>query len=365
MELKKEQRKVLIIALILVVFGIYMVFSASSIWSKFKFNDEFYYLKKQAIYGVLGIISMFVVSRLKKNVVEKYAFRFLLFSYLLLILVLIPGIGIVRGGSRSWIGIGSYVVQPAEIFKLALIIYGAVKLSKDYASTKYFFKGIVPLLVLSVLGFGLIMLQPDFGSGVVTIASLLVMTMVSKVKLSNYMKIGMLGGVAFAVLVISAPYRLARITSFIDPWSDPLGSGFQIIQSLYALGPGGLLGLGVASSIQKHFYLPEPQTDFIFAIICEEFGFIGGIIIILLFAYLIISGLTIAMKSKNNFGAFLGVGITATIGIQVIINLSVVVGLMPVTGITLPFISYGGSSLIVVLMSVGLIINKNIMGELD
>jgi cell division protein FtsW len=268
----------------------------------------------------------------------------------------VPGIGMVRGGSRSWFGIGSFAIQPAEFFKAAIIIYGSVYLSDHYKKTKKFFKGIVPLLLVTFIGFGLIMLQPDLGSGVVMIGAVVIMSIVSRASIKNYLKLGALGIIAFAFLVISAPYRINRITAFIDPWQDPLGTGFQIIQSLYALGPGGLLGSGIDGSIQKHFYLPEPQTDFIFAIFAEEFGFVGCVIVLLLFGCLIVNGFRIAKRTTDLKSSFLAVGITSLIAIQVVINLCVVVGLFPVTGITLPFFSYGGSSLVLIMFLSGLLI---------
>jgi cell division protein FtsW len=199
------------------------------------------------------------------------------------------------------------------------------------------------------------MLQPDLGSGVVMLIAIFVMSLASRAKFKNYISIGIVATGLFALLIISEPYRLSRITAFVNPWEDPLGSGFQIIQSLYAIGPGGFLGLGYNASIQKHFYLPEPQTDFIFAILAEELGLIGGGFIILLFGLFIHYGFKIILNCKNNFNAFLALGIVSLISCQAIINLGVVVGLFPVTGITLPFISYGGSSLVITLISVGIL----------
>lgn len=207
------------------------------------------------------------------------------------------------------------------------------------------------------MGFILIMLQPDFGTGVVMIGSVVLMIIASPFKFRYFMGLGVGGVIGFIGLILSAPYRLKRITAFLDPFEDPLGSGFQMIQSLYAIGPGGILGVGFDQSIQKHFYLPEPQTDFIFAILCEEFGFIGGLIVILLYTYLIVYGLKIATDSIDLFGSFLALGITSMLGIQIIINLGVVVGLFPVTGVTLPFMSYGGTSLTIVMTCVGILIN--------
>ena len=201
------------------------------------------------------------------------------------------------------------------------------------------------------------MLEPDFGTGVVIVMTIVVLLFTSGVKMNFFIKIGALGLVGVASLIIIAPYRMQRIVSFLNPWNDPLGSGFQIIQSLYAIGPGGLLGLGYGSSVQKHFYLPEPQTDFIFSIISEEFGFMGVLIVATLFITMIVSGFKIAMKTEDLFGKYLSFGITFGLAFQAILNLMVVVGLIPVTGVTLPFLSYGGSSLLITMFSMGILLN--------
>ena len=201
------------------------------------------------------------------------------------------------------------------------------------------------------------MLEPDFGTGVVIVMTIVALLFVSGVKLTFFVKIGLVGLVGVVVLIIIAPYRLLRILSFLNPWTDPLGSGFQIIQSLYAIGPGGLLGLGLGNSIQKHFYLPEPQTDFIFAIISEELGFLGVIIVAGLFTTIIYQGFKIAINCEDKFGKYLAFGITFGLSFQAILNLMVVVGLIPVTGVTLPFLSYGGSSLLSSLLGMSILLN--------
>ena len=203
------------------------------------------------------------------------------------------------------------------------------------------------------------MLQPDFGTGVVIVMTIVVLLFISGVKMNFFIKLGLVGLVGVASLILIAPYRIKRIVSFLNPWTDPLGSGFQIIQSLYAIGPGGLLGLGFGNSIQKHFYLPEPQTDFIFSIISEEFGFMGVLIVSLLFITIIVEGFKIAMKCEDLFGKYLAFGITFGLAFQTLLNLMVVVGLIPVTGVTLPFLSYGGSSLLITLCSMGVLLNIN------
>ncbi len=355
LNLSKNGWSVIIVATLLTIIGIIMIKSASFYWAQDKYNDAYYFVKRQSLFALLGLVLMILVTKLKSNFFYNKAFHLLVFGVILLILVVIPGVGIVRGGSRSWFGIGSFAIQPSEVFKLCVVVFTAKMFDTYYNKTKSFYKVVIPLFIPSVIGFGLIMLQPDLGSGVVMLLAILIMSVASKTKLGNYISVCIIGIFAFAFLVISEPYRLNRITAFVNPWEDPLGSGFQIIQSLYAIGPGGLLGIGFNASIQKHFYLPEPQTDFIFAILAEELGLIGGGFIILLFGLFIHYGFKIILNAKSNFDAFLALGIVSLIGIQAIINLGVVVGLFPVTGITLPFTSYGGSSLVITLISVGIL----------
>jgi cell division protein FtsW len=216
---------------------------------------------------------------------------------------------------------------------------------------------LLPALLLVFAAFGMIMLQPDLGTGTVMVGTCVTMIFVAGARLSHFIGLGVLGLAGFVALILSAPYRIKRITSFLNPWEDPLGSGFQIIQSLYAIGPGGLFGLGLGQSRQKFFYLPEPQTDFIFAILAEELGFIGGSLVLLLFSLLLWRGVRIALGAPDLYGSFLALGIISMIAIQVMINIGVVTGLMPVTGITLPFLSYGGSSLTLMLMAIGVLLN--------
>nr|MBP3258943.1 putative lipid II flippase FtsW [Bacilli bacterium] len=357
--MKKFNMPLFISVILLSIFGIIMIYSSSYIWASFKYNNPYKYVINQGIFLVIGIFSMLYISKIDYHIYEKYSNKLLLICLILLILVLIPGVGTVRNGSRSWFGIGSFGIQPSEFTKLGLIIFTSKYLVNNDIKT---FKNLFPILIIVFITFGLIMLQPDFGTGTIIVMSIMGLLFIGGMNMNFIAKGVIVGIVGIIGLILMAPYRLQRILSFLDPWSDPLGSGFQIIQSLYAIGPGGLLGMGFGNSIQKHFYLPEPQTDFIFSIISEEFGFMGVLIVSTLFLILIISGFIISKKSIDMFGKYLSYGITFQIAFQAILNLMVVVGLIPVTGVTLPFLSYGGSSLLITLCSIGIVLNisKNV-----
>ena len=270
--------------------------------------------------------------------------------------VLIPGIGIVRGGARSWIGIGDLSFQPSEFVKIALIIFTANYLEKNKEDI-HKLSSLIPLILVISIVFLLIMLEPDFGTGFILVLTIIGMVLISGIK-KRYIIIALILVIfAFLLLIISAPYRLQRIFAYLDPYEDPLGAGFQIIQSLYAISPNGFFGRGLFNSFQKYYFLPEPQTDFIYAIIVEELGFIGGVVIIALFIILFYNGLLIAIKAKTLFQTYLAFGIIFSIFIQFFINIGVVIGLLPVTGVTLPFLSYGGSSLIMNFIMMGILVN--------
>lgn len=334
-----------------------MVYSSSYVWAEYKYADSFYYVKRQLLFCGVGVIAMFFIMSVPYGTWKKYSKLILLVCFLLLLAVLIPGIGMERGGAQSWIGVGAFSVQPSEFMKLGLIIYLSVYLSVQQKYITSFKKGFFPSIILVFTVFGLIMLQPDLGTGVVLVITSMVMIYIAGARLSHFFGMASIGIVGFLLLIISAPYRINRITSFLNPWEDPLGDGFQIIQSLYAIGPGGLMGLGLGESLQKYFYLPEPQNDFIFAILGEELGFLGGTFVIGLFMVLFWRGIRVALEAPDAYGRFLALGIVSMLTIQVMINISVVIGLIPVTGITLPFLSYGGSSLTLTLCSVGILLN--------
>ena len=335
--MQKRYRFILLISvIILVIFGLVMIYSSSYVWAQYKFNNPLKFAMQQLLFVIIGFILMNFISRLDYEIYYKKANLIIIICLLLLVMVLIPGIGSVRNGSRSWFGIGSFGIQPSEFAKLGLMLFVSKYLSINKKAHKNIKKGILPILLIMGLVFALIMLQPDFGTAFVLMIAIIALLFVSGLNIKFFLYAGIIGISGIILLIVIAPYRMARITSFLNPWQDPLGSGFQIIQSLYAIGPGGILGMGFLNSRQKHFYLPEPQTDFIFAIICEEFGVFGALIVLILFFTLAYSGIKLALSQENLFKKYMIFGIIFQIIFQATLNLLVVIGLIPVTGYAIP-----------------------------
>ena len=293
----------------LCLFGLLMIYSSSCVIAEYKFNNPYKYVFHQSIFFLIGLVLLIVLSKTDYHLYYKYANIILLITTILLILVLIPGIGIVRNGSRSWFGIGPLGIQPSEAAKLALIIFVSKYLTNNKRNMHELVKTALPIIIVIVFYFILILLEPDFGTGAIIVLTLIVLIFTSNIKLSFFIKLSLLGVGGIVVLILIAPYRLERILTFLNPWQDPLGSGFQIIQSMYAIGPGGIFGLGFTNSIQKHFYLPEPQTDFIFSIISEELGFIGVLILSIFYIVLFSNIIKISLSSNDDFGCYLSFGL--------------------------------------------------------
>lgn len=341
----------------LLVIGMVMILSASEYKTLIYYNDSFYYFKRQLLWSLLGVMAMFFMLNFNYRRLRQYVPFFLAAAFISLALVLIPGIGVEGGGATRWIGVGPIQFAPAELVKLCIIIFTAYGLSRGRERVKDFAGGVLPYLVVMGLAAALILKQPDLGTALSLSGIIIVMIFAAGARLSH------LGGIALAGLaaVFSAialkPYRMSRFMAFLNPWADPQDAGFQIIQGLYAIGSGGLFGLGLGQSKQKFLYLPENHTDFIFAIIAEELGFIGATLVILLFVLFIWRGLKIAIASQDPFASLLATGITAWVGVQAFINIGVVTGSLPITGIPLPFISFGGTSLLFTMAAVGILLN--------
>ena len=348
---------ILFAVLILAGFGLIMVFSASYITSLESRGDAFYFLRRQAFWVLLGLGGMLFTSNFGYWRWRKMLPLFVLINFFLLFLVFIPGIGIEVNEARRWIGIGGFTLQPSEFSKLVVVLFAAVFLSKKNLERDSFVQSsFIPLAFMGA-SFLLIFLQPDLGTALAIAAVTIIVIFAAGAPLKQLFSLALLSVPVIFYMAISKPYRMQRIFSFLDPWSDPLGSGYHIIQSLYALGPGGLLGLGLGRSRQKLYFLPESQNDFIFAIIGEEMGFIGAVTIMFLFFILIWRGYKIAATAPDTFGSLLAAGLIGIVAVQVTINIGVVTGSIPVTGINLPFISAGGSSLFFTMCAMGVLMN--------
>lgn len=344
------------VVLMLLAFGLIMVFSASSASAHYRMEDTFYYIKRQFLWAVLGLIFMYGVSHIPYKVYHKLALPILGGAVLLLIVVLTP-LGIEINGAQRWLGFSILTFQPSEIAKFALVIFLAKSLSENRDILEKFWGGF--MIYLAVIGIVavLILLEPHMSGAMIICGVGVVMLFAAGAKLSHFGYLAAPALAAVAGMILVAPYRMQRVLTFLDPFSDMLGSGFQIVQSLYAIGSGGLFGLGLGQSRQKFLYLPEPQNDFIFSIICEELGFVGALLVIMLFVVLIWKGIQISLKAPDAFSSLLVIGITSLIGIQVILNIAVVTSSMPATGIPLPFFSYGGTSLFLLLIGMGIVLN--------
>ncbi len=347
----------------LISFGLVMVYSASAIAAQEKLGDPFHFLKRQSIAAGIGLVALVTAMRLGYRKTARLAYPILLGSVALLIAVLIPGIGTSVGGARRWIRFPGISIQPAEIAKLAWVIYLSYSLAKKREQVKRFSIGFLPHLGLAAVLVGLCMLEPDFGSSVGLIFILFVLLFAAGAKLSYLVGLVLLA-IPFAYVAISSsPYRMKRITAFLDPWANRQGSGYQVAESLMSIGSGGWTGLGLGDGRQKLFFLPEAHTDFIFAIIGEELGLLGVALLVGLYAVLIWRGIRASLRASEPFGTSLGLGITSLIAFQAIVNMCVAMGVVPTKGLTLPFISYGGCSLIVLMAASGLLLSISASGE--
>jgi cell division protein FtsW len=341
----------------LLSFGVVMVYSSSAVSAYVNFNDSYYFLKRQIIWVTLGVAAMLLTLNMDYHVWRKYATPTLILTIVLLILVLIPGLGKVVNGARRWLGFGSLYLQPSEIAKLSMVLFSSASLARNQDKIASFIKGVVPQLLILLVVFGLILKEPDLGTALAIGGTIFMLLFTAGAKLSHLTSLGIVGVTGIIAAIILEPYRLKRLLAFSDPWADPLNTGYHIIQSLYALGSGGLFGVGLGRSREKFLYLPEPHTDFIFAILGEELGLIGTVTVILLFFLFAWRGFKIAIAAPDIYGSMLAAGLTTMIIMQALMNIAVVTASMPVTGIPLPFISFGGSALIFTLLGVGILLN--------
>jgi len=343
--------------LLLLAIGLVMVLSASSPTALSESGNSYKYFAKQLLFAGLGIVAMYIISKIDYRFYQKFYKHAWLVSLILLVLVL--AIGKEVNEAKRWIYVTeSLSFQPSEIVKFLMIVFYAGILVKDRNELNKYLGGFIKHICLLLPIVALLLLQPHFSASIVIIGICSTMMIVAGCKFWHFAVTGGTVGVpAIVALIIKAPYRLARVTTFIDPWKDATGKGWQVIQSLYAIGSGGLFGAGLGESKQKYLYIPEPHNDFIFSVLAEEIGFIGCAVVIILFAIFIWRGILIAMRSPDMFGSLIAIGITALVAIQVIINIAVVTSSMPATGMPLPFFSYGGTALFILLCEMGVLLN--------
>jgi cell division protein FtsW len=345
------------VAIVLLAAGVVMVYSASAIVAADRFQDPYFFLKKQVFWALIGAACLWMAIRLDYRRLEHLVLPLLIFAGVLLVLVLVSPFGQAINGTRRWIRLGPVSFQPAELAKLALVLYLAAFLAKKGEAIAEFRRGLLPPLAVAGTLAALVLAQPDLGTCLTLVALTFTLLFLAGGRIRHLGLILLAALPTLALAIWVAPYRVRRIIAFLDPWSDPRGSGFQIIQSWLAFGNGGIFGQGIGASRQKLFYLPESHTDFIFAIVGEELGFVGATTIVALFAILIWRGLRIGLRAPDPFGGYLAIGITVLIATQTLVNIGVVTGLLPTKGLPLPFISFGGSALLVTLLSTGVLLN--------
>lgn len=354
----KSSGLLLVITFILIGFGLVAIYSTSAIFAGERFGDSLFFLERQLLWVLLGLVAMLAAWKIKYEWIKNLSKPLLFLALTLLILVLFPQFGREAGGAQRWLRIGEgFSFQPSELAKLALLIYLADYLARKQDRLKNFWRGFLPPLLIVGGIVGLIFLQPDMGTGLFLGMVSVILLFIAGVRMIHLTGLALFFLPVFYFLVMGAGYRMRRILTFLDPGKDPLGAGFQITQSFLALGLGGMRGVGLGESRQKLFYLPAAHTDFIFSIVGEELGFLGTVSLVILFLVFLWSGMRIASQAPDLFGYFLGIGITLAIVLRAMINMGVATGSLPTTGIPLPFISFGGSALLFSMIGVGLLLN--------
>jgi len=360
---RKTRINLLTVSIVLICIGIIMIYSSSSIYAWERYGDSFYFLKRHLVFLIVGMLFTFLAMIVDYRLLRKYAHFLFWVAFILLILVLIPGLGREVSGAKRWFRFKFISFQPSEFANLALIIYIADFICRKGEQIKSLLKGFIPPICALGATSLLILLQPDLGTTIALGSVVLIMLYIAGVRPRYILSLVLCSLPMVYLLVFSVPYRRARILAFLNPWLDPKGSGFQIIQSQIAIGSGGLFGVGLGHSQQKLFYLPAAHTDFIFSIIGEELGLLGTLVVILLFMIFIRQGLKIIKNSQDKFGYFLALGLILMISLKAIVNIGVSCGVFPTKGLPLPFISYGGSSLIFDMVSLGILVNIARWGE--
>lgn len=357
-EIKRLLTTFLTLVAVLILVGMVFIYSASSVYALESCGNAAYFVKKQLFGVILGLFGLFCMTLIPLSVIKKYAPLLFLISLTLTYATLLPGIGIMLNGSRRWLSLGGLMmIQPSELLKICTIIYLARYIEKKQFNLRSLLHGFIPFLSITGIAILVLLKQPDFGQAVTIGTTALALFFVAQGNLKHLSITALIGLIGATILVYFKAYRMRRILIFLNPWSDPQGAGFQIIQSLVAIGSGGFLGLGLTHSKQKFFYLPMQHTDFIFSVIAEESGFIGVGLLIFVYIFLLITGVKLARQFTDDFATLTTLGFIFLISLQAIINIFVATGLAPTKGIGLPFISFGSSALICSMLMVGLIIN--------
>jgi len=354
-------RFLILSALALLVMGMVMVYSTSDIVAMNRFGDEFFFMKKHVTYALIGFMAFLAASRIPYTMYRRLVYPILILSAILLVLIYVPGIGLKAGGARRWIHLGPVAFQPSEPAKLAVVVFLAYSLSAKTERIKDFYFGFLPNIIIPGVIILLILREPDLGTSLTLGSLVLIMCFAGGVRL-KYLAGLLVPLVPLVYIVITRyAYMLKRIFIFMDPWKDAQGAGFQMVQSFIAFGSGGVTGVGLGEGMQKLFYLPEAHTDFILSVIGEELGLVGVGLVIAFYIIFLISGIKITLKAKDLFGAYLALGLTVMVVMQAAVNMAVVMGLLPPKGLTLPFVSYGGTSLIINMAAVGILLNIYIL----
>ncbi len=356
--MKRSFDKILLVdTLCLCALGVVMVYAASAYAAMDRFHDPFYFLRKETLFLFLGLGGMLIVANINYTALHWMVFPLLLLCLVLMILVLVPGVGVEAGGARRWLRAGGWTFQPSELTKIGVILYMAHSLAKKKDKLDDFVYGFIPYIVIMGTFFMLMLLQPDLGTAVSLSVVALMMLFMAGARFRYLLSLLLTAVPLLYLLVMGEAYRRQRVSAFLDPWKDAAGAGFQLIQSFLAIGSGGLSGMGLGEGRQEFLFLPEPHTDFIFAVIGEQLGFIGAVLVVAAFALFFYRGMMISIRAYDPFGRLLAFGLTGMVSVQALINIGVVVGLLPTKGLPLPLVSYGGSSLVMTLLSVGVLLN--------
>lgn len=347
-----------VLTIILVLFGVLMVYSASFYSAERNYNNPYFFLTKQVFGFVLGLVCMVLLSKFNYNRLQKFSLVLFIVSIVLLLLVFIPGIGVENYGARRWIRLPGFTIQPSEIAKFAFVLFAATHLSKKSDSVKTF-RGILPVLIAGGSLCLLIITEPNMSITICVGVVVFIMLFIGGLSKKQFFCLFVPALCLVPLLIIIEPYRMARLMAFINPWASPKGEGYQLIQSFFSISSGGLFGVGLFNSRQKYLFLPFAESDFIFSIIAEELGLVGAVIILFIYFIVVVCGIKIAINAKNKFGCYLATGITSIIAVQTLLNIAVVSGVVPPTGLPLPFISSGSTSIVVFMSAIGVLLNIN------